>query len=516
MLQAMQQQRQEAEGALVDGPLAHGALLPVAPSSPDAAAAAAAAALGTPAAAIPPAPLVVRPTLPSHLTSLRGAFTGLGVPFEEDEEAVDTPMALGLPDPKAPAAAAGNAAAGLLGSGRLGINMPAKAVPTVQPLGGSSGGKGGAAAAAAAGAAAALDHRLGPEEVVLCFGIIDILQDYSTRKVLERTVKGVTHDKAAISVAPPKQYARRFLDFATRQVFMSEQEYRSSLAHSGYGSSSQADTLAGVQQQQQLGVAAMQSPWASEGVLYPADAGPVQQGLQQPMQQQEQQQLKQPLQQQQQPHLAQNGSFGAQMPLVTEDSFPLPPGQLGSEGSGIVLAAPGPAAAAAGGVGVVMQQGSAVASPVLPDEQSMLLELLAAPTGMIQLTSGGGGGNAAVDAAESNGSKYAAAAGQMLSEEQVQVTLQSLGSLDCPAAAAVANGRQQQLPAGHAAAAAVGEHGDGVLVPAVVVELQGVADKSPASKQGSLERQMELTAGANGVKGVNGHVVVVNGVGQSS
>ncbi|WIA13706.1 hypothetical protein OEZ85_007259 [Tetradesmus obliquus] len=344
VLQAMQQQRQEAEGALVDGPLAHGALLPVAPSSPDAAAAAAAAALGTPAAAIPPAPLVVRPTLPSHLSSLRGAFTGLGVPFEEDEEAVDTPMALGLPDPKAPAAAAGNAAAGLLGSGRLGINLPAKAVPTVQPLGGSSGGKGGAAAAAAAGAAAALDHRLGPEEVVLCFGIIDILQDYSTRKVLERTVKGVTHDKAAISVAPPKQYARRFLDFATRQVFMSEQEYRSSLAHSGYGSSSQADTLAGVQQQQQLGVAAMQSPWAT----------------------------------------------------------------------------------------------------------------------------------------------------------------------------AVANGRQQQLPAGHAAAAAVGEHGDGVLVPAVVVELQGVADKSPASKQGSLERQMELTAGANGVKGVNGHVVVVNGVGQSS
>jgi hypothetical protein len=122
-------------------------------------------------------PLVVGPQLPSHLTSLRGAFTGLGVPFEEDEEAVDTPMAMGLPDPKAPAAAAGGAAAGMLAGARLGINMPAKAVPMVGPLGASGGGKGvSGSGAAAAAAAAALDHRLGPEEVVLCFGIIDILQ----------------------------------------------------------------------------------------------------------------------------------------------------------------------------------------------------------------------------------------------------------------------------------------------------------------------------------------------------
>jgi hypothetical protein len=49
VLQAMQQQRQEAEGALVDGPLGHGTL-PAAPSSPDAAAAAAVAALGAPPA----------------------------------------------------------------------------------------------------------------------------------------------------------------------------------------------------------------------------------------------------------------------------------------------------------------------------------------------------------------------------------------------------------------------------------------------------------------------------------
>jgi hypothetical protein len=371
-----------------------------------------------------------------------------------------------------------------------------------------------------------------------------IVQDYSTRKVLERTVKGVTHDKAAISVAPPKQYARRFLDFATRQVFMSEHEYCSSLQRAGF-SSGQDDLLAGeLQQQQQLGSDALQSPWASAGVLYPADPGAAalanaayQQGFQQPLQQ-EQQQSKQPVQQQQQQEtqLAQNGSFGAQMPLVTEDSFPLPPGQLGSESSSSMLPPPAPAAAAAatateadpaaaaGGVGVVLQQRAAAASPVLPDEQSVLLELLAAPTGMIQLTSNGSGAAAAA-AVDSSDSKHAAAAGQPLSEEQVQVTLQSLGSLDCPAAVAMSNGMQQlqqQLLGGHvasAASAAAGEPVDGTLVPAVVVELQGVADESPASKQGSLERPLEVAATNGGMaagKGVSGHVVVVDGVGQSS
>lgn len=50
-----------------------------------------------------------------------------------------------------------------------------------------------------------------------CVACAGLLQDYSTRKVLERTVKGITHDKAAISVAPPKAYARRFLEFVTHR-----------------------------------------------------------------------------------------------------------------------------------------------------------------------------------------------------------------------------------------------------------------------------------------------------------
>lgn len=132
----------------------------------------------------------------SHLTSLKGAFAGLGVPFEEDEEAVDTPMAMGLPDPRAPAptpppvpnaAAFGyTTAAGLPLGQQLGINMLALAVPQ-PPLGGAGVCGGGGASAGSSrrtsnsnegqrGRAGSNEGARGPEEVVLCFGIIDILQ----------------------------------------------------------------------------------------------------------------------------------------------------------------------------------------------------------------------------------------------------------------------------------------------------------------------------------------------------
>jgi hypothetical protein len=133
----------------------------------------------------------------AHLTSLRGAFAGLGVPFEEDEEVVDTPMALGMPDPRAPgptpppavphaSSFAYTTAAGLPLGQQLGINMLALAVPE-QPLGAAAGGGGGVSApnsrrttgskAGEAAPATGSGHGgRGPEEVVLCFGIIDILQ----------------------------------------------------------------------------------------------------------------------------------------------------------------------------------------------------------------------------------------------------------------------------------------------------------------------------------------------------
>ncbi len=55
-------------------------------------------------------------------------------------------------------------------------------------------------------------------QVWLCLGIIDILQDWNTRKRFERGFKAVLHDGQAISVAPPKQYASRFAQFMKSEV----------------------------------------------------------------------------------------------------------------------------------------------------------------------------------------------------------------------------------------------------------------------------------------------------------
>jgi len=115
------------------------------------------------------------------------------VNYEEEEDAGgDTPLGPYL---------SGEGTRGTA-QGQLGINMFAQAVPNAEPA--------------------------KAEEVVVCFGVIDILQDYSTRKVLERRVKSLTHDPSAISVAPPKLYAKRFLDFITSHLFLAPPGYRTS------------------------------------------------------------------------------------------------------------------------------------------------------------------------------------------------------------------------------------------------------------------------------------------------
>ncbi|XP_051124653.1 phosphatidylinositol 4-phosphate 5-kinase 6-like isoform X2 [Andrographis paniculata] len=49
--------------------------------------------------------------------------------------------------------------------------------------------------------------------VVLVFGIIDILQDYDISKKLEHAYKSFQHDPASISAVDPRQYSKRFRDF---------------------------------------------------------------------------------------------------------------------------------------------------------------------------------------------------------------------------------------------------------------------------------------------------------------
>lgn len=53
-------------------------------------------------------------------------------------------------------------------------------------------------------------------EVVLYFGIIDILQDYDISKKLEHAYKSLQVDPTSISAVDPKLYSKRFRDFVGR------------------------------------------------------------------------------------------------------------------------------------------------------------------------------------------------------------------------------------------------------------------------------------------------------------
>jgi 1-phosphatidylinositol-4-phosphate 5-kinase len=57
------------------------------------------------------------------------------------------------------------------------------------------------------------------EDVVLYFGIIDILTNYDFRKRMESNLKAVVNGKAAISAVNPQYYAKRFQDFM-KKIFL--------------------------------------------------------------------------------------------------------------------------------------------------------------------------------------------------------------------------------------------------------------------------------------------------------
>ncbi|XP_043690845.1 phosphatidylinositol 4-phosphate 5-kinase 6-like [Telopea speciosissima] len=50
-------------------------------------------------------------------------------------------------------------------------------------------------------------------DVILYFGIIDILQDYDISKKLEHAYKSIQYDPTSISAVDPRQYSKRFRDF---------------------------------------------------------------------------------------------------------------------------------------------------------------------------------------------------------------------------------------------------------------------------------------------------------------
>ncbi|KAL0799397.1 hypothetical protein Bca101_054572 [Brassica carinata] len=86
-----------------------------------------------------------------------------------------------------------------LASIRLGINMPARVERTMRR--------------------SDCENQLVGEptgefyDVILYFGVIDILQDYDISKKLEHAYKSMQYDPTSISAVDPKQYSRRFKDF---------------------------------------------------------------------------------------------------------------------------------------------------------------------------------------------------------------------------------------------------------------------------------------------------------------
>ncbi|GMY22729.1 phosphatidylinositol 4-phosphate 5-kinase 6-like [Fagus crenata] len=90
---------------------------------------------------------------------------------------------------------------------KLGINMPARVEQTVRrsdcetQLVGEPTGK--------------------LYDVIIFFGIIDILQDYDISKKLEHAYKSIQYDPTSISAVDPKQYSKRFRDFIFR-VFLED------------------------------------------------------------------------------------------------------------------------------------------------------------------------------------------------------------------------------------------------------------------------------------------------------
>ncbi|WCJ39114.1 Phosphatidylinositol-4-phosphate 5-kinase family protein [Euphorbia peplus] len=85
---------------------------------------------------------------------------------------------------------------------KLGIKMPARAEKTVRK---------GDAEAQLFG-----DPTGECYEIIIFFGIIDILQDYDISKKLEHAYKSMQYDPTSISAVDPKQYSKRFRDFIFR------------------------------------------------------------------------------------------------------------------------------------------------------------------------------------------------------------------------------------------------------------------------------------------------------------
>lgn len=99
---------------------------------------------------------------------------------------------------------------------RLGVNMPARAEHVLRLSDSDQSPLAGRGLLMPIARSGGVIH-----DVILYFGVIDILQDYDISKKLEHAYKSLQADPASISAVDPKLYSRRFRDFISR-VFKEE------------------------------------------------------------------------------------------------------------------------------------------------------------------------------------------------------------------------------------------------------------------------------------------------------
>jgi hypothetical protein len=68
-----------------------------------------------------------------------------------------------------------------------------------------------------------------PQEAVIYFGIIDFLQEYNKRKLLEHMGKAMLYEKSSISVTNPPAYSNRFRSFMSKLFKAQKEERRENL-----------------------------------------------------------------------------------------------------------------------------------------------------------------------------------------------------------------------------------------------------------------------------------------------
>jgi len=160
----------------------------------------------------------------------RGVAVPLYVPYwKSDTYSEQLELAMASPSPPSPSPvkrqtiATNNSNKNRIGGGMKEDEGPLSWSASMMMRNRDGGGGGGAADIFGRAVPAMAVSKAGghAEPVLLFFGIIDFLQSYTARKMVERAFKATIHDGDAVSVANPKLYSERFMH-AMEKILVSD------------------------------------------------------------------------------------------------------------------------------------------------------------------------------------------------------------------------------------------------------------------------------------------------------